>query len=80
MPINPINPMMDMNVNGCPVPSSAGVMPQKTNGKQMSISSTFCQLLNSSRSETRIMNIVIHWRCGHEQEYQSIGTICGNAD
>ena len=25
------------------------------------------------------MNIVIHWRCGHEQEYQSIGTICGNA-
>ena len=26
------------------------------------------------------MNIVIHWRCGHEQEYQSIGTICGNAD
>ena len=24
--------------------------------------------------------IVIHWRCGHEQEYQSIGTICGNAD
>ena len=24
------------------------------------------------------MNIVIHWRCGHEQEYQSIGTICGN--
>lgn len=25
------------------------------------------------------MNIVIHWRCGHEQEYQSIGTICGNS-
>ena len=25
-------------------------------------------------------DIVIHWRCGHEQEYQSIGTICGNAD
>ena len=24
--------------------------------------------------------LVIHWRCGHEQEYQSIGTICGNAD
>lgn len=30
--------------------------------------------------DIRIYDIVIHWRCGHEQEYQSIGTICGNAD
>lgn len=54
---------------------------------------TFCGVFGVSRSAAairlaqlgylnrkRIMNIVIHWRCGHEQEYQSIGTICGNAD
>ena len=51
--------MRAMNVKGCPVSSSAGVMPQKTNGKQNMISNTFFQLLKSSNRIASTMKMVI---------------------
>ena len=51
-------PMMAMKVSGCPVRSSEGVMPQKTNGKHSRMSSTLRQLLNSSSRMARIRKIV----------------------
>ena len=59
MPIRPMIPIMAMKVIGCPVISSDGVMPQKTNGKQSSMRPTLRQLLNSSSSMASIRNMVM---------------------